>query len=82
MRSSIPSTTSNLDHSTMYGHTFITDGHDGVICAYNAQGAGRPFTADITMNIAIYTPPNALQTSILYRLVKFVVRSEVKTDEC
>jgi len=81
MRSSTPSTNPNLDPSAMYGHTFITDGHDGVICAYNVQGVDRSFIALTTVLMTQYCHKIAFTTSIMYHRVKFVVRSEVKTDD-
>ena len=47
MRSSTPSTNMISEISAMYGHTFITNGHDPLPCAYNAHNANPAFTADM-----------------------------------
>jgi hypothetical protein len=64
MRSSHPSTTKNLDHNTMYGHTFISYGHDGVICAYSAQGANPAITADMGRELMKIIPGSLTGVSL------------------
>nr|CRY97169.1 hypothetical protein [uncultured prokaryote] len=69
MRSSDPPTTMIDGISTMYGHTFITNGHDGVICAYNAQDAKPPLSAPqmppLQPILGLIMPNTARITSIL-----------------
>mgnify|MGYP003635658819 len=58
--------------STMYGHTFIAYGHDGVICAYNAQGAVSRLTASEVEIMHGDRSLNAIMTSFSYHRVIIV----------
>ena len=72
MRSSTPSTNTNLDYTAMYGHTFITDGHDGVICAYNVHSVWQCLGVNIIDHTGQKKPKIAQLTSISSQDVKIV----------
>jgi hypothetical protein len=67
MRSSAPSTNTNPDHSAMYGHTFITDGHNPLPCAYNVHSAKPPFSAYTTPKLTITMLDGVQEISILFQ---------------
>ena len=72
MRSSHPSTTKNLNHNTMYGHTFIAYGHKDLLCAYNALPANLPFIALQVYIIALWSRKIAIIISILLLIAGIV----------
>ena len=65
----------------MYGHTFIIDGREGVICAYNAHDVASLTDALTGDHIGPKSPKIVLSTSIMLHLAKIAGQRSGFSDE-